>query len=536
MNVPVCPNCGKRLVRGGIAGSGRVRWQCRDGGGERKYCYSSTNPAAGKRTRSGDAGSVLKFRRDLGNSKVFVITSAQNATPVQPVFWNILKRIKEDRSAQLLAIPFRYKNPSSTWTASQANEERWAEEVQPYLWNVTKTLNSNLMIMGDAKIIPTASDPLTGFDPLSGTSSAIIGHPKIALRSISTPSNRMAKVMVTTGACTLPNFTDSRLGKLGKFHHTLAAIIVEIEGSKFYLRHLYFDSATQSVTDLNIRYYEDRTELAPRPLALIMGDTHVDFIDPAVERATFGEDGMVEVLNPLHLIYHDLLDSYSCNPHHRGNPFIAYAKAISGMNDVKAEVRRACEFVRERTKKDRISVIVPSNHDDMFKRWIITEDWKTQGKNMKFYISTADRMLAGTRMTEHGTQFPSPLPLVFPDFVDMRGIKVLKEDESFVLGRVELGMHGDRGPSGARGSIKNLRRIGIRSIIGHSHSPGIDEGCVQVGTSTRLRLEYNSGPGAWLNAHCILHEGGKRQLVIIVDGKWRGRVKNRRIKGRRVRR
>ncbi len=461
---------------------------------------------------------------------MFVITAAQNGTPVQPVFWNILKRIKKDREAELLVIPFRYKNPSSTWTASQANEEWWTTEVQPFLWNVTKVLNPNLMLMGDAKVIPTASDPLTGFDPLSSASSAIIGHPKIALRSIATPSNRMAKVMATTGACTVPNFTDSRLGKLGKFHHTLAAIIVEIEGSKFYLRHLYFDKTTQSVTDLNIRYYEDRTETAPRPLALIMGDTHVDFIDPAVERATFGIGGMVDILKPRHLIFHDLLDAYSCNPHHKGNPFISYAKAISGRGDVKAEVQRACEFVRDRTEGDIVSIVVPSNHDDMLKRWIITEDWKTTGRNMKFYLSVADRMIDGTRMTEHGTQFPSPLPLVFPDFVDMRGIRLLKEDESFVLGQVELGMHGDRGPNGSRGSIKNIRRIGIRSIIGHSHSPGIDEGCVQVGTSTRLRLEYNSGPGAWLNAHCILHEGGKRQLVIIVDGNWRGRVKERRVR------
>jgi hypothetical protein len=100
-------------------------------------------------------------------------------------------------------------------------------------------------------------------------------------------------------------------------------------------------------------------------------------------------------------------------------------------------------------------------------------------------------------------------------------VRVLDEDESFRLGGVELGMHGDRGPNGSRGSIRNLRRIGVKSIIGHSHSPGIDEGCYQVGTSTRLRLEYNHGASSWLNCHCILHADGKRQLVVIVDGYWR---------------
>ena len=82
-------------------------------------------------------------------------------------------------------------------------------------------------------------------------------------------------------------------------------------------------------------------------------------------------------------------------------------------------------------------------------------------------------------------------------------------------------MHGDRGPNGARGSIKNLRRIGVKSIIGHSHSPGIDEGAYQNGTSTRLRLGYNVGPSSWLNAHTVVYANGKRSLINIIDGKWR---------------
>jgi hypothetical protein len=83
-------------------------------------------------------------------------------------------------------------------------------------------------------------------------------------------------------------------------------------------------------------------------------------------------------------------------------------------------------------------------------------------------------------------------------------------------------MHGDRGPNGARGSIKNLRRIGVKSIIGHSHSPGIDEGCYQVGTSTSLvpRLQQ-SGPSSWLNTHCLVYANGKRTLINIINGEWR---------------
>jgi hypothetical protein len=67
----------------------------------------------------------------------------------------------------------------------------------------------------------------------------------------------------------------------------------------------------------------------------------------------------------------------------------------------------------------------------------------------------------------------------------------------------------------------NLRRIGARTVIGHSHSPGIEEGCYQTGTSSMLRMGYNSGPSSWLHAHCIIYPNGKRSLAVVVDGKWR---------------
>ena len=97
----------------------------------------------------------------------------------------------------------------------------------------------------------------------------------------------------------------------------------------------------------------------------------------------------------------------------------------------------------------------------------------------------------------------------------------LERDESLVLGSVELSLHGDKGPNGARGSRSNLKRIGVKTIIGHSHSPGIDGGCYQTGTSTPLRLDYNKGPSSWLNCHCVLYANGKRSLLPIIDGEWR---------------
>lgn len=527
---PPCPKCGEAMRPLAKTPAGKTRWECRRPG---EYCYSTTSPESSPRTERGDAQvrrrPVFKRRLDP-DTKVYIITCAQNGTPVDPEFWPCLKTAARHKKAELLVVPIRYKNPTSLWEESQANEEYWVPEVQDYLWNQHTELNQNLVLIGDAKTQPTAAQPVVGYEAITGASSAIIGHPKIQMKCIPAPSNRMAKVLTTTGACTVPNYTDSKAGKIGAFHHSLAALVVEVVGKKFFLRHMGFDKKTGSCTDLDRRYYPDHHEKAPRAAALVMGDTHTDFISKDVERATFGSEGMVETLRPQELIWHDLLDAYAVNPHHKGNPFNAYAKVVSGRTSIADEVRRACHFVKDRTPKDTLSVIVPSNHNDFLRRWIVDSDWKTQPSNALFYLETAAQMLRETRfIPEIGTVYPSPFPMVFPQIVDCSNIKLLKDDHTDnkgpshkVLG-IELGMHGDRGPNGSRGSIQNHKRLGVRSIIGHSHCVGIEEGCYQVGTSTGLNLEYTGGPSSWLTAHCVINADGKRQMLIIVDGEWRAR-------------
>jgi hypothetical protein len=423
--------------------------------------------------------------------------------------------------AELLVIPIRYKNPTSHWSASASNEEYWVKEVEPFLWNQRMSLNKNIMVLGDIKTQPTASSPLTGFDAFASDSSSIIGHTKVQLKAVPSTSNTMAKVITTTGSCTIPNYTDSRAGAVGEFHHSLGAVLVEIDTPRrFFLRHLHFDQKSGSCTDLDKVYSPNSVTKAPRALALVMGDTHVDAVDPAVIDATFGERGIVAALKPRHLIWHDLLDGYSVNPHHAGKPLMKIGKMVGNVANVKAEVDRAINFIVEHTPKGTESVVVPSNHNDFLNRWIDSHDWKSDPLNAEFYLRTALAMVLGTKFTARGTEYPEAFSHWLRQ-ANLSSCRVLDIDESFMLEEVELCMHGNLGPNGVRGSINNLRRISNKSIIGHSHTPGIEEGCYQVGTSTFLRLEYNRGASSWMNAHCILNADGKRQMLIIVDGKWR---------------
>lgn len=522
MNRPNCPKCARPMYTGVKTPGGKTRWMCR-GGVSDGYCYSSTNPGSGTLKRSGKRSAATPiFRRSVGHTHTLVITAAQNATPAHKPFVKALESLCNERNGEILAVPLRYKNPTSRWTTSQANEEVWADELVPYLCNERKRLNKNLVLLGDVRVQPTAVTPLSGFEGMTHGESAILAHTKIQSKTVATPQSRLPKILSTTGAATVRNYTDSRAGKQGEFHHTLGALLVEIKGGKFQIRRLNADKKTGSFIDLD-RYYgidwkKSGIDDAPPALGIAHGDEHVGSTDPSVVKA---QDSLASALKAQHRIWHDLLDGYAFNPHHYGNPFIGVAKARFGLGDAQREVMAALDFLRARGSQYK-HIVVPSNHDDMLARWIMAQDWRHAPGNAEFYLETALAMVRGVKHTASGTEYPDPFTYWGRRYLDAKdNVRFLDKDESFTLAGVELGMHGHAGPNGARGSIKNLRRIGVKSIIGHTHSPGEDEGCMQVGTSTNLRLEYTKGPSGWLNTDAIVYANGKRTLINYIEGEYR---------------
>lgn len=507
--------CGRKLPLTAFDKSPR----CADG--RRPRCRKCCNYAGstGPRVQIHDSP-PKKFRRKL-EGKRFLITSAQNATPIDGPFFDVLKVAAADMGAELVVIPLRYKNPTTRLEhRKQESDEWWDDAVAPFLFNGRKKLCPHLVLVGDVKVQPTAALPLSGFESLTGAESCIIGHPKMQFLTVPVPHTAYPKILTTTGSCTKRNYSDTRAGKVGEFHHFLGAIVVEVEGSKFHVRQVNADRATGEFIDLGKRYTAAGVEAAPPALALVMGDTHVRVTDPAVDRATFGAGGMVEVLNPDTLVFHDLIDGETTNPHDLGNPFIAEAKRQAGRQDVRAELSQVVEFVNERGAGRQV-VIVDSNHHDFLARWVIKSDWKADLKNAAFYLETAQAMLASSRMGPGGAEYADPFPYWMARLGAAANVRCLGADESCQVGGIEVGMHGHAGPNGAKGSLRNLSRLGARVIIGHTHAPGIQEGGYQTGTSTPRRLAYMRGPGSHLNTHCVIYANGKRALLSVIDGRWK---------------
>ena len=428
--------------------------------------------------------------------------------------------VKRDQ-AELIVIPLRYKNP----TNRQEDEERqdtdwWDPVVVPFLCDKRRKINDNLILVGDIKVQLTASSPLSGFDSLTGAESCIIGHPKMQLRSVAVPSGKTPKTLTTTGACTEKNYSDSKAGALGDFHHYLGGLVVEEVNSKiFFFRQINADRRDGSFIDMDCLYTANNVKNT-QALGLVMGDIHVDSYCPLVDKATFGKNGIVEILNPKKIVAHDVGDGYAGNPHHLGNPFISQAKFKAGRKDWLAEIKRTVDWLKEKSVNREV-VVVPSNHNDFLNRWIQATDWRQDPTNAAFYLETAAVMVESAKMTIGGAEYLDPFEYWVNKLKGKSNVTVLKRNESLIIGGNECGLHGDKGPNGARGSLKNLSRLGVKAIAGHTHVPGIEEGLYQVGTSSVLRLEYTHGPSSWQNTHSVVYANGKRALITIIDGRWR---------------
>lgn len=553
---PICPRCkDNHMARNGrrrnSAGELVQNWVCRNQQeGRRVVCYATLDPSAPYRgpdmkpKRAEDNKPRKKFKRRIDHRRI-VFTAAQNATATHLGFWTALKALAKDVDADIAVIPLRYKNPTSVFTDSQKNAEYWLRDVarqelidengdqyyafeevderaRKYLYEQRKKFNDNLVVVGDIKLQPTQVDPLTGMEGITHGESGIFGHTKLRMRCVATPQSRMPKILTTTGACTVPNYTDSKAGKKGEFHHVLGAVMVEIESrKKFHLHHINARSDGAFIYRRKAYMPDGTVQPAGRDKAIIFGDAHYRFADPAVVEATFGKGGLVETHDPEVLVWHDLLDCYFGNPHHKDNPFIRKAKFDAGFHIAEDEVRETVAWL-QKLGAGRQNVIVASNHDDMFARWVIREDWKRlDAENIEFYLETALQMARSAKMSEIGAEYLDPFGYWVNRIVgNDPSIRVLKKNEPYNIAGIVLDNHGDKGPNGTRGTIKNLSQIGAKIITGHGHSPAIQDGHTRVGTMTRLEAEYTSGPGSWFNAHASIDAFDKRHLHFCVDGKF----------------
>ena len=447
--------------------------------------------------------------RRLQKRRDFIVTCAVNNSPVEDDFLAALEHLAEDRGAEIVVNPVRYRNPTRPDDVQEG--EWWAPELAEYMLESEIRPHEYLSIM-PTKVQATAHNPLLA--RLSGRTkhrSAVFGHPQLCMRTVPTPQEKYPKILYSSGAVTQKSYSDTVSGDMAKFHHTHSAVLVEVRGKKFHLREITWDG--KCFIDLADRYTKSGISDAPSPLALVMGDIHHGKEDPKVIAGTFGK--LVPQLQPERLVLHDLFDGVSVNPH-EFNRRLTRA-ALGRQTNLEGELDRLGAWVNDIPNSFKEIIVVPSNHDDFLMRWLQAGEKNVEPENRRLYHYLCWRMLDGYE----DNVFPLALEVALDDSLN-RDIRFLKIDESYQVAGVELGMHGHLGPNGARGSVRNLSYIGTRSMVGHVHSPAIWQGVYAVGLSARYRHGYNVGPSSWLQTHGLVHANGRRQLIHFIGKDYKG--------------
>jgi hypothetical protein len=431
-----------------------------------------------------------------------------------------LEKFCKRKNFKLFVIPIKYQNPSAM---HKDGGKTWPTRATKYFLDTTVRWKDKFKIIGDCNIQATATHPLTGIDKLCEGITTIVGHSVVQMKSLPVNPWNEPIILHSTGSISSKNnYSASKAGYQASFHHCFAAVAIEFdEGSTFHLRQLFADH-TGGFYDLDERWDETSNGSKCSVAALVCGDEHVLFSDEKAADATFfDKKSMVNVLKPQVIVRHDVLDSYSVSKWHNNDFFTRFTKNMSsGMNSIEREMRLTLDHLAMTTPRFSKSIIVSSNHHDHVEQWLNSADIRNDYVNAKIYHYL---MYTKLQQIEKTGKSQSAFEIFRDTLWESKGIcgNIEFSNGSVNIAGIECGLHGHSGPNGARGSIQNLAKIGDKLIIGHSHTPGIQNGCFQVGTLSRMDLEYLTGPSSWLHTNCIIHNNGKRQLVTIINGKWR---------------
>lgn len=454
-----------------------------------------------------------KFDR---TKKRFIITYAQNATKVHKKFFDNIKTYADFIDADIHVIAGRYKNPTSIWSNKQENDEWWDNEVLPYLDANRHDIHKYVSILSDVKIQPTAVNPMTGMQGLSGVNSCVFGSPKVQMEMIPVLEGNKPKMMLTTGAITLKNYTDSKAGKKGEFHHTFGFVVVEIkDNDTFFIRQVTANDRTGSFTDLIYRVEDNEVSNIKSIEGIVLGDLHCGHHDEIVLKKT---EEFINKIKPKHVVLHDIFDGDSISHHQMKDPFLQYGKEVNGTNDLAHEIDNMMNIISKFKNFENV-VIVRSNHDDFLDRWVKNEDWKKQPtfKNAPLYMDLSSKLLK-----QYSKYLNKDVKGIIPELVNEKFPEyiTLTRNDSYKIKGYECALHGDIASNGSRGSVENFRKLNTKMIVAHSHTPTRKDGFISVGTSTKLRVGYNIGPSSWLQSHVLIHEDGKAQHINFINGEF----------------
>lgn len=450
--------------------------------------------------------------------KRFLITAAQAFSSPNKNFLNGLEQYASDNDSKIIVLPMIGNSAAQDWHNLHPQFEKYR-----VLYEEMK-LNNNIRI-GQHHIRPYMIDPATGLGRfVQRETSLILGSPKQRLEPIPHSTRKGPKYLVTTGACTYPNYATGddtsaerrRLGKIASMDHTYGALVVEVEnGTTYHMRHLRGDSRGNFV-DLGTRYNGKKKTNSVLE-AMVVGDYHNGQWEKGIRDTTHR---MIKELQPQRLVLHDFFDAHSVS-HHIDKQFLRQ-KILQQVDYnhqfLDDELREGYEELRklEKLMDGREIAVVMSNHNEFLHRYLDEGRFMKDAANVRIGLKLASYMVEA--------DYNDPVEAGIRMNGELENVRFLTRDDDYKVKGYHLGSHGDKGPGFGYGSIHSKERDWGKSISGHVHKAQIIRNTYTVGTLLPFDTYYMRGqPSAWAHANACLWDNGTVQLLQMNKGRWRSK-------------
>lgn len=435
--------------------------------------------------------------------RTYVVTSVIAGCAIDKPFFASLETFLADKKAKLVVLPMR---------GVISKGEEYTEDVLEVLSDSFYTkyvFNSNLEAL-DLFASPTQADPLTGlYKYAQKKSNIILASPKQEMKSVPVSNVKMPHILRSTGTICEPEYNDNRIGFLSAEDHQIGALIVEVLDNEFFYVREIQASEDGSFIDLDKKYNAKLIEGSTAD-AMVFGDLHVGQIDqPALDVWT----EVLNVVKPKSVFLHDVFDSLSIS-HHLENNLTQRSGLPEFAKTLEIELDNLCRFLSDYVipKKDISFYAVASNHDSHVMKYI------NEGRFFKDYTNYRIALKLALYMCDGKNPVAA---YVEEKLGKIKNLTWLEVDQDLKIHDIQLASHGHIGIHGSFGSIASAEKSYYKAIIGHSHVSGIQGGIWSVGTTTKLKLSYNTGPSAWSHSSALIHPNGNRQLIFSINGKWK---------------
>ena len=444
-------------------------------------------------------------------AKKYIITTAQYNAGVNKNFLKNIELYGEINNAEILIIPTSGK--------SILEEEILHESIRGYQ-QITKeySLNKNLKVK-DFGARPQQINPLTGLERFAqGDKSYIMPGTKQVLKYVANSYDDIPKAIMTTGAITLPNYNlRHRVGRIAKQDHTYGFVMVEVKNNKyFHFRHVRA-LKNGNFSDITGSYKDGKFFKNPGVRSIVLGDIHPYDLDPVQHRINMEQ---IKTFKPKEVFLHDVFNGKSISHWYEGHNIRKYEVYLEQGLNLEKELRKTLNIITQYSKvagKNNKVYIVASNHDEHLYRYL--DEGRFVGDKGNDLI--ASKIYTGILQHPNSREFALQYGLSLVGKIPSNVVFLSRDSGHKVLG-YELGNHGDLGANGGRGSPRSIENANSKSITAHGHSAFIIRDTYRVGTSTKLRLDYNRGGYSnWTNTNALLYDIGTVQLINTINKSWR---------------